>query len=303
MKKNNLLLIIFLLLFAFNSNAQDSLMTLLQSNTAGVNEKVIATFKSTKIISAQTNETLKRHNLDFRVSHLFGNMGTEAGGGGIHTLYGLDQSNDIRISFDFGITDRLMVSVGRNKRQENLSGAVKFRVIEQTTNGHIPVALTVFANTAYTPKYDPFKDDPVNNSSGLRRINYFAQAIIARKFSSRFSLEILPSFLHRNVIDLNSNPEDKNDLLYLGAGGRLKLTKSFGIIADYFHSFREKSSRITFYDPLSLGIEIETGGHVFSVMFTNAVGLLENDFIPNTTDSWGNGGSKFSFNISRIFKL
>jgi len=119
MKKNNLLLIYFLFGLAFTSSAQDSLMTLLQSNAIVDNEKVIATFKSTKIISAQSNETLKRHNLDFRVSHLFGNMGTEAGGGGIHTLYGLDQSNDIRISFDFGITDHLMISVGRNKRHEN----------------------------------------------------------------------------------------------------------------------------------------------------------------------------------------
>ena len=301
MIRNNVLPIIFLMLVTITASAQDSLMTLLQVNSPGRNEKVIATFKSTKIISAHTNETLKKRNLDFRVGHLFGNMGT--GGGGVHTLYGLDQSNDIRIAFEYGLTDRLMVSMARNKRMENLSADVKFRLLEQTINDHVPLAITLFADASYSPKFDPYKDDPARNVSGLRRISYFAQAIIARKFSPKFSLEILPSFLHRNVIDLNINPEDKNDLISIGAGSRLKLTKSFGIIADYFYSFREQSSKTTLHETLSAGVEIETGGHVFSIMFTNAVGLLENDFLPNTTDSWSKGGSKFSFNISRVFKL
>src|SRR5215213_6716942 len=122
----------FLFFLSAALHAQDSLWAELQSQTSA-DENVIATFKSTKIISAQTNETIKKRNLDFRVGHLFGNIGNESGGG-VHTFYGLDQSNDIRISFDYGITDRLMVSVGRNKRQENLSGAVKFRLLEQTTD-------------------------------------------------------------------------------------------------------------------------------------------------------------------------
>src|SRR5436190_20671346 len=122
-----------LLFLSFTVHAQDSLWTMLQSQKPAEDDKVIATFKSTKIISAQTNETMKKRNLDFRVAHLFGNIGNNSGGG-VHTLYGLDQSNDIRIAFDYGITDRLMVSVGRNKRQENLSGALKFRVLEQTVD-------------------------------------------------------------------------------------------------------------------------------------------------------------------------
>src|SRR5262245_36930551 len=99
----------FLFLLSFGLKAQDSLWAILQSETATGNDKVIATFKSTKIISAQSNETMKKRNLDFRVGHLFGNVGNESGGG-VHTLYGLDQSNDIRIAFDYGITNRFMVS-------------------------------------------------------------------------------------------------------------------------------------------------------------------------------------------------
>jgi hypothetical protein len=297
------LLSLFLLLFlSFMVRAQDSLWTILQSQSATDNENVIATFKSTKIISAQSNETMKKRNLDFRVGHLFGNIGNESGGG-VHTLWGLDQSNDIRIAFDYGITDRLMVSVGRNKRQENLSGAIKIRALEQTTDNRVPLAITVYANTAYTTKTDVNAGDSIKNISGARRMSYCTQAIIARKFTSNFSLEVLGSWIHRNLVDLTINPQDENDLFSVGFGGRYKFTKSVGIIADYFYNFRDESTGIQMYNPLSAGIEIETGGHVFSIMFTNAVGLLENDFIPLTTDTWSNGGYKFSFNISRVFKL
>jgi hypothetical protein len=186
MKKNNLLLLFILSLFTLTASAQDSLMALLQSGAAVTNEKTFATFKSTKIISAQSNETIKKRNLDFRVGHLFGNMGEDAGGGGIHTLYGLDQSNDIRISFDYGITDRFMVSVGRNKRQENLSGATKFRLLEQTNDDKIPLAITLFGSAAFSPKADP---EGIYTPSD-RRWSYCAQAIIARKFSSKFLLSL-----------------------------------------------------------------------------------------------------------------
>lgn len=297
-----LLLLSSLVFLSFALKAQDSLWTMLQSQTSGDNEKVIATFKSTKIISAQTNETMRKRNLDFRVSHLFGNIGNNSGGG-VHTLYGFDQSNDIRIAFDYGITDRLMVSVGRDKRFENLSGAIKVRALEQTTNGKVPIAITLYANTAYSTRTDVNEGDPSTNIEGARRMSYCGQAILARKFSSKFSFELLGSLIHRNLVDLRINPEDENDLFSAGAGGRFKFTHSVGIIADYFYNFRKESTGIKMYNPLSAGIEIETGGHVFSIMFTNAIGLLENDFIPNTTDSWSNGGYKFSFNISRVFKL
>jgi len=298
---NKKLLSFFFLLFVTSTLfAQDSLWAELQSQKPAKDEKVIATFKSTKIISAQSNETMRRHNLDFRVAHLFGNMGNNSGGG-VHTLYGLDQSNDIRIAFDYGITDRLMVSLGRNKRQENLSGAVKVRALEQTNS--VPVAITVYANTAYTTKTDVNEGDSVTTISGSRRMSYCAQAIFARKFSSKFSFEVIGSLIHRNLVDLRINPQDENDLFSVGVGGRFKFTKSMAIIADYFYNFRKESTGIKMYNPLSAGLEIETGGHVFSIMFTNAVGLLENDFIPNTSDSWSSGGYKFSFNISRVFKL
>jgi hypothetical protein len=130
-------------------------------------------------------------------------------------------------------------------------------------------------------------------------MNYCGQVIIARKFSSRFSAELVPSIVHGNIVEPNAD----NELFSLGGGARWKFTHSAAIVADYFYNFWNANDKINHENPLGVGIEIETGGHVFTVMFTNAIGLLETDFLPNTVDSWSKGGFKFSFNISRIFKL
>jgi hypothetical protein len=275
--------------------AQDDLMKQLESTTPPAKEPVLATFKSTKIINVQTNETNKKRNLDFRVTHLFGNIGEESGGG-VHNLYGLDQSQDIRIAFHYGITDKLMVGLSRAKRDENFEGEVKYRLLEQTTDDKSPLAITLFGQSSLTGReniaglYDKFE----------HRMNHCAQIIFARKFSSRFSFQIVPSIVHRNIV----NVEDENDLYSIGGGFRYKFTKSASVIADYFYTLnRPEAIKDNYYDPLGIGFEIETGGHVFTIMFTNASGILENDYIPNTVDSWSDGGFKFAFNISRTFKL
>jgi hypothetical protein len=288
-------LIFVLCALSLTSSAQDDIMKQLEEQAKAEKEPVIATFKSTKIINMQTNETNKKRNLDFRVSHLFGNIGEESGGGS-HNLYGLDNSNDIRIAFTYGITDKLMIGVSRCKRDENFEGDIKYKLVEQTTDNKVPLAITLYGQSSLSAR---------ENTEGLydkfvHRINHCAQLIIARKFSSNFSMEIVPSYVHRNIVEVY----DENDLYSVGAGFRYKFTKSAAIIADYFYTLnRPEATQDNHYDPLGIGFEIETGGHVFSVMFTNASGILENDFIPNTVDTWSKGGFKFAFNISRIFKL
>ncbi len=271
----------------------EDLLKQLQTQEKPMTEYVIATFKSTKIINLQTNETIKQRNLDFRVSHLFGNIGKESGGG-IHDLYGLDQSNDIRISFNYGITDKLMVGVARAKRNEAFEGQAKYKLLEQTTDGKTPLAITLFAQSAMTTK----EDVEGFYQKFIHRLDYCGQIILARKFSPRLSFELVPTWVHRNLVELG----DSNDIYSVGGGVRWKFTRSSAIVVDYAHNVFPKN-RKGYQDPLGIGVEIETGGHVFTIMFTNAVGLLETDFIPNTYDSWNKGGMKFSFNISRMFKL
>jgi hypothetical protein len=289
---------IFFLLYSFTFlsiglYAQDDLLSKLQEETGPLpREVVLGTFKGDKIINVQTNETVKKNNLDVRINHLFGNIGKESGGG-FHNLYGFDQSQDIRIAFHYGITDRLMAGWSRSKRNENFEGLLKFKLLQQTTDKKVPLGITLFGNATYSAKSGALVEKDIH------RLTYNAEMILTRKFSSRFSIAIIPSFLHRNFVEA----EDNNDIFSLGGGFRLKITQSTSFVADYYHSFRPKMTGHDFYDPIGAGFEIETGGHVFSIMFTNASGILENDYLVNTVDDWTKGGMKFSFIISRMFKF
>lgn len=301
--------------FGINAIAQDDMLNLLDSvGGPKTHEKVIATFKGSKVISMQTTETVKAKTMDFCISHRFGNIGTGSGGGA-HTLYGFDNASDIRISFDFGITDNLTLGVGRSKEKELIDGLVKYRILTQTTDNHIPLSLAFYGDMSYNPQdatqfYSGTVSDADFHQKDVHRLSYTSQLIIARKFGSRFSMEIVPTYQHRNFVIASINPdnstEESNDLMSVGAGARLKLTKRFSIIADYYYTFskyRTNNSVNPFYMPLALGVEIETGGHVFHLNFTNASGIIENNYIPNTTDNWLKGGYKFGFNISRVFNL
>jgi hypothetical protein len=296
-KNNTFFFLIFFVTLSQSISAQDSLNTTFNKNNTSA-------FASTRIINAQTTETLRKRTLDFRIAHRFGNFlpytdknGVSSGRGGFHNFYGLDDPNfDIRIAFEYGITDRLMVGISRSKKDENIETLIKYKLLQQTENDKIPLSIALFVSSAYTPQRDPL--GIFQNTSD--RFTYTAQAIATRKFSSRLSLELISSFIHRNLI---SNPLDNKDIFSLGGGGRCKLTKHFAIIADYFYNFRNKELNGVYYNPLSAGVEIESGGHVFSIMFTNAQNIIEPEFITNTTDSWLKNGWKLSFNISRIFRL
>ena len=298
----------------FPAHAQDleAMMDSMNSSTSPVKEKVTATFKTNKIINAHSIETVKKGTLDFRVTHRFGNIGG-ASGGGAHTLYGFDASDDIRISFDYGLSDNLQIGFARNKRWENLDGSLKWRLLSQTTDNTTPVSIVLYSDAAFSPvKEDELYlgvDTNVVHKMAHRFV-YTTQLIIARKFNWRLSLELIGSYNHRNFVKNYQNPEnlafDANDLFSAGIAGRFKLKKRFSIVFDYFYNFspyRTGNTVTEFFNPLGLGFEIETGGHVFTLNFTNAKGIIENDFLPNTTDDWLKGGFKFGFNISRVFTI
>ena len=134
------------------------------------------------------------------------------------------------------------------------------------------------------------------------RISYTAQALIARKFSDRFSFQIMPGYTHRNQVEI----DDVNGIFSIGAATRIQINKVFGIIADFTMPLADRPEG--FYAPLGIGLEIETGGHVFQLNFTNATGIIENDYIPYTTTQWGKNANgktefRFGFTVSRIFNL
>ena len=296
---------LFFTLYAYsNVWAQDDLLKLIGEDDSG-REKVSATFKATRVINAQTNETVKKRDLDFNIAHRFGNVGIQSSGGS-HTLWGFDNASNIRFSFAYGITDKLQIGIGRSKTREHIDGSVKYKLLEQTTGNQIPVSITLFSNAAFIPERN------INDRYQRldHRLSYVHEIIIARKFSNKFSLAVLPVFLHRNLVDsiVNSsnNAAETNDIFSLGLAGRIKITNRTILVADYFYNFsdfRRNNPETPYYNPLSVGVEIETGGHVFHINLSNSSGIIENDFIPDTRESWRKGGYKFGFNISRVFNI
>jgi hypothetical protein len=273
------------------------------------NRPVIASFKATHIISAQSNETVKKNELQFLVAHRFGDAGGEYGGA--KTFFGLDNSTDIKLSFDYGITNRLSVGIARAKGataiRQLVEGNLKYKLIQQTIDNNVPISITVFGNAVISTMESNIKTNvPDHFDSFSDRWSFTTQAIIVRKFNSSFTLALLPTYINHNQV----LEGDQNGTFALGVGGRLKFTKRLALIADYFYTFRSdatlnfyKSNGLNFYNHLGVGIEIETGGHVFQLSFMNSGALLENQFIPYTTSNWSAGQFRWGFGFGRTFPL
>ncbi|MCS6992159.1 MAG: DUF5777 family beta-barrel protein [Chitinophagales bacterium] len=301
-----------LLIFSWGAlYAQDELSVLADQLDETEAEPVLATFKAFRLINAQTNETAKAHNLHFNIAHRFGTVFTEQKLN-LHSFFGLDQAPDIRFSFDYGFTDRLQIGVGRSKGLEPYTelydGNVKYRLLWQTTDNRIPLSVTFYGVAAVTTRKSSSDStsDAYYQDNFAHRWSYVTQIIIARKFSADVSLMLLPTWTHRNYVYY----KDQNDLFSLGIGGRIKLTKRTALVADYFYNFSDyrryetdESGKKLFYNPLSIGVEIETGGHVFGLTFTNAAGILENSFLPATKSNWLDGEFRWGFNLTRNFVL
>ncbi|MGN6511492.1 MAG: DUF5777 family beta-barrel protein [Chitinophaga sp.] len=297
-----------LLLAAPAVMAQDSLGELFGKDSVR-RDPVIATFKSTRIINGQSNETLAKGDLDFRVAHRFGDMG--GSGGGSSTFFGLDNSTDIRIAFEYGITDRLTTGISRAKGSGNFTQMYevlgKYKLLRQTMDNRVPVGVTVFANAVASGMKSSVEKSDVNYfDSFSSRMSYTAQAIISRKFGELISLAVLPTFVHRNRVGY----KDMNNMFAMGVGGRVRFSKRVARVVAYFVPIRDVESKdyyasrgTEFYNSLGVGVEIETGGHVFHLNFTNSTAILENQFIPETVTTWTQGQFRWGFNISRRFSL
>lgn len=257
---------------------------------------VDATFKATHIVLSQSTETQKKRDLDFRIRHHFGDIGGEFGNS--HTLWGLDVASDLYIGFDYGVTDKLTVGIGRSKHDELFNFLIKQKLLQQKTDGS-PINVTLFAQMGIVAR-EPFAVEEFANASD--RTTYLVQPIISRKFSSAFSFQAMPSLLIRYQTRGTADPKN---LLSLGFAGRLKLNKRLSFVAEYtlVNELSRKDLVAELYNPLGIGLEIETGGHIFSLNFMNSEYINENSFIPSTKKSWKDGGVRFGFTISRNFSL
>jgi hypothetical protein len=291
MRKILAILISFVLVNSVS--AQDSLLNMLEdsSDAASQTFPVKATFKAIHIVNAHTIESPAKHDLNFIIMHRFGKLND-----GAYNFFGLDNAS-IRLGLDYGISDRLGIGIGRSSLDKTFDGYLKYKLIRQTQGKvQVPVSLSVLASISnYTLK---FQDKPFLNAK--YRTAYTTQLLLARKFTPAFSLQVSPTWIHYNLVPTTA---DNNDIFAAMIGGRLKFNKRMGITFEYNYMPSGQVESIDVHNSLSLGWDIETGGHVFQLVFSNSQGMIESQYIGRTPGEWGEGDIYFGFNISRNFSL
>jgi hypothetical protein len=283
----------FFLLGATPVQAQDDLLRQLEQQTTDSlkAEVVHATFKGTHIINSQSVETPGKGTLAFLIQHRFGTLNS-----GAYNFFGLDQAV-LRLSFEYGVNNRLTLGVGRSSQEKTFDGFAKFRALRQTSGTHsMPLSVTLFASSAITTlKFDESAGERKTPS----RMTYAYQALIARKFSPSLSVQLMPTLVHRNYV---ATAAEQNDVYAVGAAVRQKITKRIALTADYFYLLPGNTAD-NFRNPIGAGVDIETGGHVFQLHVTNAQGMVEKFFIPQTTGNFWDGDLYFGFTVARNFTI
>lgn len=260
-----------------------------------VSEPVINTFYSTRLVNSQTVEILGPGSMDLRINHRFAPLNL-----GFYDWFGLDIAS-MRMGFDFGLAKNLMVGVGRTTFNKEFDGFVKYRLMHQNTSGSLPLSIDLLGSVAYKT----IKIDPGFGVTSSDRTFYTAQLLIARKLNDHTSIQVSPTFTHYNrVLFLVNGPPaitgGANNMFAIGFLARQRISKRVSINAEYFLQTNRFDGT---NDPLSFGVDINTGGHVFQLHFTNSTGMNEHTFIHETTGSWGKGDIRWGFNISRIFHI
>jgi hypothetical protein len=266
-------------------------MSMLDKPDAGKTVYTRATFKTTRLINGHTVETLGKGVMDVKISHRFGKVN-----GGGYELFGLDNAT-MRMGFDYGLTNNLMIGIGRSTFEKTYDGFIKMKILRQSTGKiKMPVTMDYIPTIAITTLKSPDPTQPIKGSS---RFSYTHQLIIGRKFSEKTSFQIMPSYIHQNLVTLASDP---NNLFAIGIGGRRKISKRSSFNAEYYYQLPGARLAGT-SNSLSAGFDIETGGHVFQLHLTNSQGMTERSFISNTTGKWRKGDIFFGFNIARVFNV
>ncbi len=278
--------------FGFAWSQADSTSDLL--SLLGEEDPIIystATFKSTRVINGQSIENVAGGVMDFRISHRFGTLNS-----GIHKLYGLDMAS-MRLGLEYGITDNWMIGIGRSNVNEEVDAFTKVKLLKQVESGpkKMPISVSYFGSMVMrgTEWADPTRENYFTS-----RLFFCNQLLIAKKVDDKLSLQLSPTHVHRNLVATSDIP---HDVFALGVGGRYKVSRRLAFNAEYFKLMKDNIPGAT--NSLSLGVDIETGGHVFQLHLTNGASMNEKGFITETTGSWDKGDIQFVFNISIVFTV
>ncbi len=279
--KKELLCFLLLPLLSF---AQDDLLS--EIDTAKTQKSnVESAFKALKIVNLESTKLAAKGDLYFIVAHRFGSLKD-----GFEGAYGLDNAVT-QLKFVYGLCNSFSISAARTEVAYDVSGKFLFHSQEK---GGFPFAIVGFTSLGFN---NTLKENLYPKMKFENRLIYVGQVLISRKFSENLSLELAPTFFHENfVIDDNQD----NSQYAIGVGGRYKIAKRWSVNIDYA-AHLNRSSTSTFKDPLSIGVDLDTGGHVFQMHFSNSQGIHESGFLGNTTGDWGKGDIFFGFNLLRVF--
>ena len=268
--------------------AQEDLLKELEGDQPK-NYPVIATFKSSRIINGQSIETRKSGALEFIISHRFGRVNS-----GIENFFGLDDAY-IRLGFDYAVNDNFTIGIGRSSFNKTYDGFLKYKLVKQKSSGGSPISITAFTSAAIDTQ-----DPPEGLDIEYRHdMAYVSEILFARKFSQSFSMQLMPVWVHRNLVP---TPEYTNDVFALGVAGRQKISNRTALTFEYYYQLNNTTPEVN-YNALGIGFDIETGGHVFQVHLTNSRGIIEKEIIPNTNGDFFGGDIHIGFNIIRVFQL
>jgi hypothetical protein len=302
MLRNKILsLLLFLTVFGGQLFGQD-LMSMLNDESPKT-DYAYATFKTTRIILGQSIESPAKGTLQFEIEHTFGAINS-----GAYNMWGLDVST-IRLGFEYGITDWLSIGIGRSSWEKTFDGSVKAKILRQSTGAkNMPISMS-FYGAAFLRSMN-WPSDTTRTYYFSSRMSYVAQLLIARKFSNSLSLQLTPTYIHKNLVKYRT---DRNDLLSIGIGGRFKVSQRTSVNAEYFYQIPgfintytkpgTGSQTYKYNNCLSLGVDIETGGHVFQIRLSNAQPMFERAFITETDNKWTDGGIFLGFTINRVFTI
>ncbi|HEX5625474.1 MAG TPA: DUF5777 family beta-barrel protein [Saprospiraceae bacterium] len=285
-------LLIVMLLASWSSMQAQDLLDML-GDQQNPNTKVTNAFKSPRVINSHSMEMLAAGALDFRILHRFGSIKD-----GYEEFFGLDQAS-MRMGFDYGLTKNITLGVGRSTFKKELDGFVRYRILWQSTGEKaMPLSLVWTSGIVRNGTNNPLSD-PELEVTQARRLSYYHQLVIGRKFTERFSFQLSPTLIHDNIVNNILIP---NDLFALGAGARYKFTKRMALVVDYSFPFNNFPRDFSTH-PLSIGVDIETGGHIFQLHFSNAEGMNERAYNNEENSKWLDGDIRFGFNLSRVFQL
>lgn len=288
--------VLILCLFSSAALAQEDLLDMLEKDEEPTVNYTIATFKGTRLVSGHSIETNGQGVLQFLIGHRFGRLNS-----GWRDLFGIDNAT-IRLGFEYGISDRINIGIGRSSFQKTYDGTFKWKMTRQKSGAENFPVTTTWVSTAYVLANEWPNPDRVNYFSS--RMTYQHSLLIAHKYGEALSLQLMPTVVHRNIVPTES---DKNTILSIGAGTSVKLNGSLRLNAEYYYILPNQIvSTIggeAVKNAFSVGIDLETGGHIFQLHLTNSRGMTEKYLVGQTTGSWGKGDIHFGFNVSRVFTV